>query len=155
MSDSFFSRPPVHPFVECPNCRQLLEYGKTNCPRCREEISPEYALTSAVLVHHNTQAITVAKTISSFDAFIPIALIGSVVINVFNWAGKAISFAAVWWPLMPMAAIIVWFIRYGRFSIGDEEFIQARKEMRRSFCFWLAFLIVQILCMAVFWRMRL
>jgi hypothetical protein len=131
-----------------------MEYGKANCPRCREEINPEYALMSAVLVHHNTQAISVANTISSFDAFIPIALILSVCIHWFNWLGGSMSWMVLWWPLMPLLAIVVWYFRYGRFVAGDEEFIKARQEMRKSFCFWLVFLVVQAFCMPVFWRMR-
>ena len=157
MSESAFSKPPVHPFVECPNCRQLLEYGAPNCPRCLEEIKPDYALLSAIIVHHNTQAISVAKTISSFDAFIPLALIGSVFIFVIDWyafGGPGNFFAIFLWSGIPLLAILVWFARFGRFKIGDEEYMQAKREMRRSFCFWLAFLIVQILCVAVWWRTR-
>jgi len=158
MSESVFDRPPIHPFVECPNCRQLLEYGVPHCPRCREEIEPEYALVSAVVVHHNTQAIAVAKTISSGDAFIPLALIGSILIYLGDWyifGGPRGNFLLLFfWPSVPLLAIVVWYFRFGRFKIGDEEFLQARKELRRSFCFWLVFLVVQVLCVVVSLKLR-
>jgi len=108
---------------------------------------------SAVLVHHNTQAIAVAKTISSGDAFIPLALMGSVIIYLGDWyiyGGPGGNFLLLFlWPSIPLVAIVVWYFRFGRFKIGDEEFLQSRKELRRSFCFWLAFLVVQVLFVIV------
>ena len=155
MRESAF-KPSVHPFVECPNCRQLLELGRLLCPHCREEIQPDYALISAIIVHHNTQAISVANTISSFDAFIPLALILSVFIFLGDWyafGGPGNFFGVFLWPCVPLVAIVIWFFRFGRFKIGDDEFLKAKLEMRKSFFFWLAFLIVQVLCVAVWWRM--
>ncbi len=75
MSESMFKVPAVVPFVECPNCKQLLEYGIESCPRCREEISSDYALLSAIIVHHNTQACSLANSIKGFDTFVFIAQI--------------------------------------------------------------------------------
>src|SRR5574339_44833 len=85
MSDSILNGPPVHPFVECPNCNELVELGATNCSRCREEICPDYALMSAVLVHHNTQACSAANTITAANAFIPLALILGTAIYLIDW----------------------------------------------------------------------
>lgn len=144
--------PAVFPFAECPNCKQLLEMNATACPRCREEIDPDYALVSAVVVHHNTQACSIANTISGFDAFIPIALIGSL----FIWGGELltsgrprISFGLLIWPAIPLLAIMIWYKRFGRFRIGDEEYLAARRDMRRSFIFWLTLLVLQILLLMV------
>ena len=146
--------PAVFPFAECPNCKQLLEMNATVCPRCREEIDPDYALLSAVVVHHNTQACSIANTISGFDAFIPIALIGSL----FIWGSELLtsdrprlSLLLLIWPAIPLVAILIWFARFGRFAIGDEQYVKARREMRRSFVFWLTLLIVQILVVMLSW----
>jgi len=149
-------RPPVHPFVECPHCLQLVELGAQQCSRCREPIDPEYAVLSALVVHHNTQACSVANALSSFDAFIPLALIGSVLIFVIDLyvSGRPTIFLFLpIWPLIPLLIIIGWFIRFGRFKIGDDEFLKARREMRNSLLFWLVVLVVQILAIAV-WRVR-
>jgi len=148
--------PPVHPFVECPNCRELVEFGAECCSRCREPIDPAYGLASAIIVHHNTQACTVANTFSGFDAFIPLALIGSVVIfliDLYVYGRPTIFLFLPIWPLMPLLIIVGWFFRFGRFKIGDAEFLQARREMRSSLLFWLVVLLVQILAIAV-WRLR-
>jgi len=67
MSESLLKVPAVFPFVECPNCKELLEVGAPFCPRCREEISPVYGFVSAFIVHHNTQACSLANSISTFD----------------------------------------------------------------------------------------
>ena len=152
MRDSLLKGPPVHPFVECPNCHGLLELNAPFCPRCREEINPEYAIVSAAIVHHNTQAVSFANSITAVDAFIPLALIGTVVIYGFEWLSgdpPRISTALLFWPAMPLIVIAVWFLRFGRFQIGDEEYVKARREMRRSFAFWLAFLTVDVLLLLV------
>ena len=152
MSDSLLKGPAVFPFVECPNCRELLEVGASLCPRCREEINPEYAAVSAAIVHHNTQACSLANTITTFDAFIPLALIGTILVYLGDWyvSGQPrISIGLLFWPSIPLVAIILWYLRFGRFQIGDEEYLRARHEMRRSFAFWLAFLIVDVLLLIV------
>lgn len=89
MRDSLLDGPPVHPFVECPNCHELLELNATLCPHCREEINEEYAIVSALIVHHNTQAVSFANSITAADAFIPLALIGTVAVYGIDWF--------VWW----------------------------------------------------------
>jgi hypothetical protein len=135
----------------------LLELEAPNCPRCREEINPEYALVSAVLVHHNTQACSMANTISSFDAFIPLALVIGIGVCALDWyvsERPRIPLLFLTWPMMPLLAIVVWYFRFGRFKIGDDEYLRARKEMKRSFFFWLVFLIVQLLLIAVVWTTR-
>jgi hypothetical protein len=149
-------RPPVHPFVECPNCRQLVKFGAEQCSRCREPIDPEYAGLSAVIVHHNTQACSVANTISGFGAFIPLALIGSIFIFVIDWyvfGRPRLSLLLPIWPLIPLLLIIGWFLRFGWFKIGDDEFLKARREVRSSFLFWTVVLVVQILAI-VAWIFR-
>ena len=150
--DSLLKGPAVHPFVECPNCHELLELGAKLCPRCREEISEDYAVISAAIVHYNTQAVSVANTITTLDAFIPLALIGTILIFFIDWLESGpprISTALLFWPAIPLVVIIIWHLRFGRFQIGDEEYLRARREMRRSFAFWLAFFIVDVLLIIV------
>jgi RNA polymerase subunit RPABC4/transcription elongation factor Spt4 len=153
MSDSVFTRPPVHPFVECPNCKELTEYGLKFCPRCREEIPPDYAMLSAAVVHLNTQAISVAKTITTFDAFIPIAFVVLVAVIAMGWYSQERSrlpFALFVPPVLTLLGIIVWYFRFGRFKLGDQEYLDARHDMFKSFLLWLAFLTVQVLCILYF-----
>jgi RNA polymerase subunit RPABC4/transcription elongation factor Spt4 len=152
MTESLLKGPAIIPFVECPNCKELLEVGVSLCPRCREEIGPEYARFSSAVVHYNTQACSVANTIATFNAFIPLALIGTILIyfgEAYLFGRSRISFGLLFWPAIPLFAIIVWHVRFGRFAIGDEDFVRARKEMRRTFLFWLAFLIVDVLLLLV------
>lgn len=152
MSESVFKEPPVVPFVECPHCRELIGLEVSFCPHCREEIDSDYAIASAVLVCHNTQACSVANTITTLDAFIPLALVGTFAIYFIDWYSTGrprISTGLLFWPLIPLLAIIHWYFRYGRFQVGDDEYIKARREMRRSFTFWLVFLIVDVLLLVV------
>lgn len=126
------------------------------CSRCRELIDPEYAVVSAVIVHHNTQACTVANVISGLDAFIPLALIGSIlmfVMDLYVSGRPTISLGILVWPLIPIVIIFGWFFRFGWFKIGDDDFLKARREMRASMVFWIVVLVVQILAIAA-WRFR-
>jgi len=144
MNNSLFENPEVSLFVECPNCHELLTFGVSSCASCREEISPDYAALSAVVLRHNTQAVSVANTISTFDAFIPIGLI-VLVFELFTFDSIRKLPVVFLWPILPLAAIVVWFVRFGRFKLGDEEYFRSRREMRRSFCLWLALLVVEVL----------
>ena len=122
------------------------------CPRCREEIDPEYGGLSAAVVYYNTQAVSLAKSISTFDAFIPLALIGGVGIFAIDWFTSGtprISLFILFWSAIPLLAISLWFFRFGRFKMGDDEYLKARRDMKRSFAFWLVLLIVQLLLIAV------
>lgn len=155
MRESLFKQPAVIPFVECPNCKELLEWAAEVCSRCREEIDSEYAKLSATIVHYNTQACSLANSISTFDAFIPLALILGIGIYAIDWytfGTLRISLAILFWPIIPLLAITLWFIRFGRFKIGDEEYLKAYREMKRSFAFWLASFIVQLLLVLVVLR---
>lgn len=154
MNESLLKRPAVVPFVECPNCKQLLEYGAENCPRCREEIGSDYALVSAVIVHHNTQACSMANSIKGFDPFVFIALVGSgfiYAIDMYAYGSLVLFNFVVLWPAIPLPAILVWFVRFGRFKIGDEEYVRARREMRGSLLLWLAILAVQLIVIGAWW----
>ena len=143
MSDSMFKRPPVVPFVECPNCKHLLEYGAERCPSCREEIDSDYALVSAVVVQHNTQAISLANTIKTGEpaAFIIFftSLIG------YFLGSPAIFIVNLITPVLSLLVILLWFYRYRSFKIGDEEYVKAKRDMRASLKLWLAVLGVQMI----------
>lgn len=154
MRESLFKKPAVVPFVECPHCKQLLEYGAERCPRCREEIGSDYAFASAVVVHHNTQACSLANSIKGFDPFIFIALIGSLLIyaiDIYAFGSLTLFYFILVWPAVPLLTILVWFYRFGRFKIGDEEYVRARRDMRSSFMLWLAILAVQFIAIVAHW----
>ncbi|HEX8175526.1 MAG TPA: hypothetical protein VF543_10435 [Pyrinomonadaceae bacterium] len=138
-----FKAPDVHPFVECPNCKQLLEYGAEKCPRCREEIDSDYALLSAIIVHHNTQAVSLANTIKTAE---PAAIISIGTTIYAYFLGMPALFALTFFlPILSLLIILIWFFRFGRFKIGDDEYLKAKREMRSSLKLWLGLLIVQVL----------
>ena len=149
-----FKRPAVVPLVECPSCKQLLEYGVEYCSRCREKIDSDYALISAVVVHHNTQACSLANTIKGADSFVIIALIGTpliFVIDIYAFGSLTIFPLILIWPVIPLLTIIVWFYRFGRFKLGDEEYGQAKRDMRSSLLLWGAILAVQLIIVLAWW----
>lgn len=152
MRESMFKKPAVVPFVECPHCKHLMEYSAERCPRCREDISAEYAFASAVVVHYNTQACSLANSIKGFDSFVPIALVGSIfvyAIDVYAVGSRMLFYFILIWPVIPLIVILTWFIRFGRFRIGDEEFVRVKRDMRSSFMMWLAILALQVITIIV------
>jgi len=143
MSDSLFRNPTVTPFVECPNCKRLIEYGSKHCSACHEEIDEEYALASAMIVIQNTRACSLANTIKTGEpgaiiVFL-VSLLGAYV------AGPSLVIASLLTPLLGLSATISWFIRFGSFELGDEEFAKAKRDMRNSLKLWVVLLAVLLL----------
>jgi len=150
MRDSIFTAPPVTPFVECPNCKRLIEFGLERCPSCREEINAEYARVSATIVAINTQATSLANTIKSAEPAAGIILVVSVIAFFFNHRSPFLSgFLS---PIVYITAIVLWFLRYRRFRVGDEDFQRARRELVKSLKLWSTLLAFQILLLAYFLR---
>jgi RNA polymerase subunit RPABC4/transcription elongation factor Spt4 len=145
MSESMFKRPEVSPFVECPNCKRLLEYGADKCPVCREEIDADYALLSALVIQHNTQAISLANTIKTAE---PAAVLICLTTLIGYFLGSPSLFIInLLMPVLSLLIISVWFYRYGRFKIGDEEYVKAKREMSASGKLWLALLAAELIVM--------
>lgn len=143
MRESLFTTPPVHPFVECPNCRRLFEFGATQCPHCREEINPKYAQASASVIILNTQACSLANSIKTAEpGAIIVFLVSAFGVFLYSPSLLIVSFLT---PVISLAAIILWFNRFGRFRAGDEEYLKAKARMRGSLKLWLALLAVQLL----------
>jgi hypothetical protein len=150
MRQSLEEQHAVVPFVECPNCEQLLEHGSEMCPRCCEEIDPEYGLLSAALVHHNTQACAFANTIKGGDTFAYLAIPLTVVIyliDMYAVGAPALFYFVLAWPVIPLFFIALWLNRYALFKAGDEEFVRTRRDMWGSLLLWLALLAVQIIAL--------
>ena len=140
------------PFVECPNCLKLVRIGIRRCPDCYEEISENYALASAVTVVTNTIACDVAASIRSIDAFAVIAVILSALFFIFEAYGSdspGFIWLILFWPVQSLVMILLWFYRFGKFALGDKEYLQARQRMKASLVLWLAILAAQLLALAV------
>jgi RNA polymerase subunit RPABC4/transcription elongation factor Spt4 len=145
MNDSMLKRPAVTPFVECPNCQRLVEFGTEMCPDCREEIGDEYAAVSAAIIFHNTQACSSANTIKTGDPGALLILGASAYAFIGSALWLFIACAAT--PVLTLVAISVWFFRFGGFQYGDEEFVRARNDMKASLKLWAALLAVQSLAL--------
>lgn len=142
---SMLKLPPVTPFVECPNCHRLLGYGLQNCPYCREEISEEYALASAAVHIHLTQACSLANSIKTGEPAVVIIGIGSLYAFALGW--PALFSVTLIGTLISLLAVSLWFIRFGRIRYGDEDYLKARRQMKASRVLWLALLGAQIICL--------
>ena len=149
-TDSSFTNPRVHPFVKCPSCQRLITPGVEFCPHCREPINEEYARVSAAIVVFNTAACSSANTIKTAEyaaivvfvaTLLGILLVapGLAVVNVIN-------------SVVSIAAILLWFRRFGRFKFGDADYHKAKRDMRISLILWTALIIVQALAIAYFAR---
>jgi RNA polymerase subunit RPABC4/transcription elongation factor Spt4 len=145
-TDPILKLTDVTPFVECPHCRKLLEVEVTQCPECRELISREYAASSALVVAFNTMACGSAKNIRDRDPFIWLTLAGSIVfytIDLYRYGYLFFFKFVLLWSGLAALLPLVWLLRFGRFPLGDDRFLQAKLEMQRSLTKWLGLLVLQ------------
>lgn len=149
-ADSSFTNPAVHPFVECPGCKRLIAPGIECCPHCREPINAEYARVSAAIVVFNTAACSSANTIKTGEYAAVIVLVATLFGILFVAPGMAIGNLLT--SVVSIAAIVVWFRRFGRFKFGDGEYDKAKRDLRISLILWTLLLIVQLLAIAYFSR---
>lgn len=138
MHESIFTDPPVTPFVECPNCRRLLEYGTKRCPDCYEEIREDYALLSGTVVVINTKACAMANTITTLDVTALLAL-GVTLISYLTAQPTTITLTGIVWPTAALLAVVLWFVRFGRFKLGDADYLRARRQMWLRLLGWTLF----------------
>jgi hypothetical protein len=61
------------------------------------------------------------------------------------WFDPPLIIANLLTPLISVAAVGVWFYRFGRFRLNDEEYLKAWRDMRKSLALWLVLIGVQIL----------
>jgi len=153
MRDNFFKHPQVTPFVECPNCGRLVEFGAEHCPACREVIEKGYALLSVGVVAFNTQAVSLANTIKTGDAAAVVILLATAYVYFLDASDGELSLQSLWIttlaaPVLALAAVALWFFRYGRFRMGDADFDGAKLDMRWSLMLWLALLFAQAVAFA-------
>lgn len=149
-TDSAFTNPAVTPFIECPGCRRLIAHDAGTCPHCREEIDLEYARASVVIVTYNTAACSSANTIKTGEYAAVIVFAASLLGVLFVAPGLAI--VNVMNSVVSIAAIILWFLRFGGFAFGDAEYDKAKRDMRVSLVLWTVLLFVQALAIAYFAR---
>lgn len=153
MRDGFFKQPQVTPFVECPNCGRLVEFGAEHCPACREVIEKGYALLSVGVVAFNTQAVSLANTIKAGDAGAVVLLAASACVYFLDASGAEPALRSLWLttlagPVLALAAVALWFLRYGRFRMGDADYDRSKLDMRWSLMLWLALLFAQVIAFA-------
>lgn len=150
--ESLFTNPAVTPFVECPGCQRLIGCETKMCPHCREEIDPEYARASRAVIIYNTAACGSANTIKTAEYG---ALIVFVATLIGIWAvTPALAIVNLLTPVISVAAIVVWFRRFGWIKFGDAEFEKAKRDMRISLGLWMVLLVVQVLAIVYFVKVQ-
>jgi multisubunit Na+/H+ antiporter MnhB subunit len=149
-TDSSFTDPAVHPFVECPSCKRLITPGVELCPHCREPINAEYARVSAAIVVFNNAACSSANTIKTAEYGAIVVSIATLIGILFVAPGLAI--VNIVNSAISIAAILLWFRRFGRFRFGHADYDKAKRDMRTSLRLWVGLLVVQALAIAYFLR---
>ena len=142
------------PYVECPNCNKLVKIGARRCADCYEEIPEEYAVHSALVVVTNTVACDVANSINGLGSFAVLAVIGSIsvyLIDLYVSGYPTLFHLVLLWSAFPLISILLWFHRFGRFELGDEDYQNAKRDMRRLLTVWLAIASTQLVALAIWW----
>lgn len=142
------------PFIECPNCRKLVKVEVRRCRDCYEEIPEAYALSSAATIVFNTVACDVANSIAASDTFAGLAVplfIALFVSDLYLFGSPRISYLTLFWPVLPLLNAILWFYRFGTFPLRDEEYLSAKRRVRRTLTLWLAITSAQIIALGIWW----
>jgi hypothetical protein len=142
------------PFVECPNCKKLVKVGIRRCRECYEEIPEPYAMSSAAMVVFNTVACDVANSIAAFNPFAVLVIILGIAIylyDVYSIGSLGLFYLSLLWPATPLVMTILWFYRFGSFPLGDDEYLAAKRRMRRMLTVWLAIVSAQIIAIGIRW----
>jgi hypothetical protein len=142
------------PFVECPNCQKLVKVGIRRCRDCYEEIPEAYALSSAATMVFNTVACDVANSIAAFDAFAVLAVplsIACYFFDLYSFGSPRLFYLTLFWSVMPLLPAILWFYRFGTFPLGDDEYLSAKRRVRRTLTLWLAIISAQIIALGIWW----
>lgn len=138
----------VTPFVECPNCRKLLDIQITQCPECRELISREYAVLSAASNVVNTRACNFAKEIGICARMLaPIFVGASMLLYVINFRifkSPVFSWLTIVTPATQLLVVMAWHFLFGKFPLGDSAFVNARRQVVWSGRLWGLILALQI-----------
>ena len=148
--DAPFTNPRVTPFVQCPGCKRLIECDASLCPYCREEIDPNYAAISRLVVVYQTAAVSSANTIKTAEVGAGIVFVVSFI---GFWLGPGLIIANLLTPILSIAAVGLWFYRF-RFRLQDPEYAKARNAMRNSLWLWLVLMAVQILSLLYVFKVR-
>jgi RNA polymerase subunit RPABC4/transcription elongation factor Spt4 len=130
----------ITPFVECPNCRKLLDVKTTQCPECRELISREYAALSAFTLVVNTKACNLAKEIASRDRMMAALFVAASIVLYFMDFRTFGSLFFFWFtivtPVAQLLMVVAWYVLYGRFPLGDSDFVRAKRRIMWSGRLW-------------------
>ena len=143
----------ITPCFRCYYCRAILKLGAKYCLFCLNDIDQERARKEAAVYVTVTKAIQSAFAITNRDL---VVLVFIVYTFWMRWSGREgfydvprgwlwaeVIFAVFW--LIPIVAIIRWFYLHGKLTTEDEEYLSAKKEVRRSLRLWIAAQIFHLL----------
>ena len=155
-----FLNPSISLFSSCPNCKHLIPVksendtfyiGENNCKHCGVEINGQELIEGFIKNFVTTQAISSANSILGLDlaaiiflavsifivaafVFFPLPIFILYIIFAFNTLVYAI----------PIYICIRWLIKFGNWKIEDKEFIESKKNIKKSLTFWIVahFLVI-------------
>jgi len=133
-------------YLRCPNCWRLLSYGTEYCHHCREELSEGYAFISTAIETLKTAGSDHARTIASLNPYAVMVVIVSLVLFAFSIATREIgvSYLIPFMSVAPLLAVLLWFYRYGFVADTDEEYLNAKREVKHALKLWLLIFAFQV-----------
>lgn len=138
-------------FVECPNCRKLLQVGTETCPECREEIDEGYTLRNSLTRVLAAQAVDSAESVAGTRFIVPLVAAASA--GAFWLSRDRALLPLFYFTLLPSAACVLWPLgwtrRYGWLPLKDEDFPGGGRKVKAALVAWLGLLAGQILAAAL------
>lgn len=157
----------VTPFANCPACGYLIKletpkvtaltYGK-NCPSCNIFIDRYEIEKSGETYARIVKAIAAASKLVTGNGFL-IIVFGQVLLQMllsydtrYTYFAKFLLLSSLVYLLSGYWNIQKWLDEFGHLVTKDEEFIAAKKEMRRSRLIWVAATILNLILWFVYFK---
>jgi hypothetical protein len=164
--DPNFLNPPISTFTNCPTCEKLISIRNENdllivedktCPHCGIKIRQEEVIENFLKNFLNTQAISSANNITSFDIAVYIFISVSV-LNFFYQSPLFLldylfGFLSITAWIIPLFLCLQWLYKHGRWNFADKEYTELKREVKKSSFLWLfAHILNFLLFLFKFWN---
>lgn len=129
--------PEITAMGNCQSCGELVQLGTAKCPYCGMLLDRQRMMESAKANFAITQAISSANTIRTFRPAAFLVLLIAVGRFAMGYSFKSnFLLTAVW--VFPLITVVRWFMKHGGIHSADEEYLEAKKQMKSALILWLA-----------------
>lgn len=131
--------------LRCPACNEIIADNVAECRYCSLPLDQKTVREEVAKFSHVSDAVAQANTLQSFNfALVPVGVLCIYIL--FSGAAGLRMFYVFFLPYCMVAAVIYWFIRFGKLRSKDPEFEPARAAMKKSLLMWGVAIFIYSIC---------